>query len=59
MDVLLTLLVAVPLTAFITLLMVSCSVINREQKAYMEGFNDGHLEGYRKGLGASQEEGAE
>ena len=59
MDVLVTILVAVPLTAFITLLTAACGVANRENEAYMEGFNAGHMEGYRKGIGESKEEGAD
>ena len=49
MDCLITLLVAVPLTAFITLLMASCRVIERENEAYMEGYNAGYTEGHMKG----------
>jgi hypothetical protein len=59
MDILLTLVIAVPLTALVTLVALSSGQAKCEYEIYMEGYNAGHMEGYRKGLGATQEEGAE
>ncbi len=40
-DILITLLLAVPITAFTTLFIVSVGRINRENEIYMEGYNAG------------------
>lgn len=52
-DVLITLSIAVPVTAFTILLIAACGVAGRENEAYMEGFNAGLDEGYKKGLDAA------
>ena len=52
-DIVIALLIAVPVTAFTTLLIAACGVAGRENEAYMEGYNVGLDEGYKKGLVAA------
>ena len=45
MDILITLALAVPFTAFITLFIVAVGRTNQENEIYMEGYNAGLKEG--------------
>lgn len=55
-DILITLLLAVPLTAFLTLYIAAVGRINWENEIYTEGFNDGYTKGYNAGTKAGGED---
>jgi hypothetical protein len=48
-DILLTLFIAVPLTAFATIFFISAVRVNRENEIYTEGYIDGQKAAWKEG----------